>query len=94
MTLPQEMTLIEITTPGGVRNTDEFTLSVGQSAVLDFDFSQPDIAEGGDDADFRARLDADRAQAETGGKLRGLATGPHDVAPLFDRFIEAMAKRR
>ncbi|MGN7932360.1 TonB-dependent receptor [Sphingopyxis sp. 22461] len=48
--LPVGTYRLEITTPGGVRNTDEFTLSVGQSAVLDFDFSQPDIAEGGDDA--------------------------------------------
>jgi outer membrane receptor protein involved in Fe transport len=48
--LPAGTYRLEITTPGGVRNTDEFTLSVGQSAVLDFDFSQPDIAEGGDDA--------------------------------------------
>ena len=30
------MKVVEITTPGGVRNTDEFTLSVAQSAVLDF----------------------------------------------------------
>lgn len=48
--LPAGTYRLEITTPGGVRNTDEFTLSVAQSAVLDFDFSQPDIVEGGDDA--------------------------------------------
>lgn len=48
--LPVGTYRLELTTPGGVRRTDEFTLSVGQSAVLDFDFSQPDIAEGADDA--------------------------------------------
>src|SRR3546814_7499792 len=33
-----------------VRSTDQFTLNMSQNAVLDFDFSAPDIAEGGDDA--------------------------------------------
>lgn len=42
---------LEITTPTGTRNTDEFTLNVGQNAELDFDFSaapdQPDaVSEG------------------------------------------------
>src|SRR3546814_20353469 len=41
---------LELTTPNGVRSTDQFTLNVSQNAVLDFDFSAPDIAEGGDDA--------------------------------------------
>ncbi len=48
--LPVGTYRLELTTPGGVRNTDEFTLSVGQSAVLDFDFSQPDIADADGDA--------------------------------------------
>lgn len=48
--LPAGTYRLEITTPGGVRNTDEFTLSVAQSAVLDFDFSQPDIAAADGDA--------------------------------------------
>src|SRR3546814_15502462 len=42
--LPVGTYRLELTTPSGVRRTDEFTLSVGQRAVLDFDFSQPDIA--------------------------------------------------
>src|SRR3546814_11150404 len=33
-----------------VCSSDLFTLNVSQNAVLDFDFSAPDIAEGGDDA--------------------------------------------
>lgn len=48
--LPVGTYRLELTTPNGVRRTDEFMLSVGQSAVLDFDFSQPDIADGGDGA--------------------------------------------
>ena len=48
--LPVGTYRLELTTPGGVRRTDEFTLSVGQSAVLDFDFSQPDIASAEGDA--------------------------------------------
>lgn len=48
--LPVGTYRLELTTPGGVRRTDEFTLSVGQSAVLDFDFSQADIAEAAGDA--------------------------------------------
>src|SRR3546814_9180616 len=48
--LPVGTYRLELTTPSGVRRTDEFTLSVGQSAVLDFDFSQPDIASAESDA--------------------------------------------
>jgi len=48
--LPTGTYRLELTTPNGVRNTDQFTLNVAQNAVLDFDFSQPDIAEGADDA--------------------------------------------
>jgi outer membrane receptor protein involved in Fe transport len=48
--LPVGTYRLEFTTSQGKRQTDEFTLNVAQSAVLDFDFSKPDIAEGGDDA--------------------------------------------
>lgn len=48
--LPAGTYRLELATPDGVRNTDQFTLNVAQNTVLDFDFSQPDIAEGGDDA--------------------------------------------
>jgi len=48
--LPVGTYRLELTTPNGVRSTDQFTLNVSQNAVLDFDFSAPDIAEGGDDA--------------------------------------------
>ncbi len=37
---------LELTTPNGVRQTDQFTLSVAQDAVLDFDFTTPEVAEG------------------------------------------------
>ncbi len=47
--LPVGTYRLELTTPNGVRRTDEFRLNVAQDAVLDFDFSAPDIAgEGGD----------------------------------------------
>ena len=36
---------LEVTTPGGVRRTDEFTLAVAQNAVLDFDLAAPAPAE-------------------------------------------------
>src|SRR5687768_215724 len=38
---------LEITTPSGVRQTDEFTLEVAQNAVLDIDLAaiQPETAE-------------------------------------------------
>lgn len=49
--LPVGTYRLELTTPNGVRRTDEFRLNVAQDAVLDFDFSEPDIASGeGDDA--------------------------------------------
>ena len=37
---------LELTTPNGVRQTDQFTLSVAQDAVLDFDFTTAEVAEG------------------------------------------------
>ena len=48
--LPVGTYRLELTTPSGVRSTDEFKLNVAQSAVLDFDFSQSDIAEAPSDA--------------------------------------------
>ena len=48
--LPVGTYRLELTTPNGVRSTDEFTLRVAQNAVLDFDFSAPDIATAGEDA--------------------------------------------
>src|SRR3546814_11328813 len=42
--LPVGTYRLELTTPDGVRRTDEFTLTVGPNAVLDLDFSAPDIA--------------------------------------------------
>jgi outer membrane receptor protein involved in Fe transport len=48
--LPPGTYRLELTTPGGVRRTDEFTLLVAQDAVLDFDLSAPEIATGDDNA--------------------------------------------
>ncbi len=47
--LPVGTYRLEFTTPSGVRRTDEFKLNVAQTAVLDFDFAQPDIADAGAD---------------------------------------------
>lgn len=48
--LPPGTYRLEVTTPSGVRRTDEFQLLVAQNAVLDFDLSAPEIAEAGGDA--------------------------------------------
>ncbi|MBX3594058.1 TonB-dependent receptor [Sphingomonas sp.] len=49
--LPPGTYRLEVTTPNGVRRTDEFRLSVAQDAVLDFDLSAPapTTAAGGDE---------------------------------------------
>ena len=43
--LPVGTYRLELTTPKGVRRTDEFTLQVSQNAVLDFDFSSASQAD-------------------------------------------------
>lgn len=48
--LPPGTYRLELTTPNGVRRTDEFMLSVAQDAVLDFDLTTPEEAGAGDDA--------------------------------------------
>ena len=53
---------LEITTSAGGRTTDEFTLTVGQSAALDFDFSTPETASGDE-------------IVVTGGRLRSMEGG-------------------
>ena len=47
--LPPGTYRLEVTTPSGVRRTDEFPLAVAQNAVFDFDLSTPDAAPGGDE---------------------------------------------
>lgn len=48
--LPPGNYRLEVTTPNGVRRTDEFNLAVAQNAVFDFDLSTPDVSTpGGDD---------------------------------------------
>ena len=37
---------LEVTTPGGVQRTDNFTLAVAQNAILDFNLATPTAAEG------------------------------------------------
>lgn len=76
--LPVGTYRLEFTTSTGKRQTDEFTLNVAQSAVLDFDFSQPDIAEGGDDAII-----------VTGSRLRSMEGGEVG-ANISQRLIEQL----
>lgn len=87
--LPVGTYRLELTTPGGVRRTDEFTLSVGQSAVLDFDFSQPDIAEGDGDAII---VTGTRLRSMEGGEV-GTNISQHqiDVLPQNNRNFLAFA---
>ena len=48
--LPPGNYRLEVTTPNGVRRTDEFRLAVAQNAVFDFDLSTPDVsAPGGEE---------------------------------------------
>lgn len=42
--LPPGNYRLEVTTPNGVRRTDEFRLAVAQNAVFDFDLSTPDVS--------------------------------------------------
>lgn len=42
--LPPGNYRLEVTTPSGVRRTDEFRLAVAQNAVFDFDLATPDVS--------------------------------------------------
>ncbi|MBA4752019.1 MAG: TonB-dependent receptor [Sphingopyxis sp.] len=76
--LPVGTYRLELTTPQGKRQTDEFALNVAQNAVLDFDFSQPDIAEGADDAII-----------VTGSRLRSMEGGEVG-SNISQRLIEVL----
>src|SRR3546814_13840478 len=76
--LPVGTYRLELTTPDGVRRTDEFTLTVGQNAVLDFDFSAPDIAAGEGDAII---VTGSRIKPMEGGEEIGRASCRARVCP-------------
>ena len=87
--LPVGTYRLEFTTSQGKRQTDEFTLNVAQSAVLDFDFSQPDIAEGGDDAII---VTGTRLRSMEGGEVgRNISERLIEVLPQNNRNFLAFA---
>ena len=74
---------LEITTPGGVRRTDEITLSVAQNAVLDVDLAAPPPpAEAGAPA-------ADSAIVVVGSRVRSMEGGEVG-ANISQRLIETL----
>jgi outer membrane receptor protein involved in Fe transport len=76
---------LEVATPGGVRRTDEFTLSVAQTAVLDFDLAAaaPPPAEAG------APAAADRDIVVVGHRIRSMEGGEVG-ANISQRLIQTL----
>ena len=72
---------LELTTASGVRNTDEFTLNVGQNAALDFDFSAtPETPDAATD---------DEGIIVTGARLKSMEGGEIGVN-ITQRLIEQL----
>ncbi|MCA1197217.1 TonB-dependent receptor [Sphingomonas sp. R647] len=65
--LPPGNYRLEVTTPAGVRRTDEFNIAVAQNAVFDFDLATPDIttADGGEEV----IVTGNRIQSMQGGEV-------------------------
>ncbi len=77
--LPPGNYRLEVTTPGGVRKTDEFNLAVAQNAVFDFDLSTPQVATaaGGEEVII------------TGGRIRSMQGGEVGTT-ITQRLIEQL----
>jgi outer membrane receptor protein involved in Fe transport len=77
--LPPGNYRLEVTTPSGVRRTDEFRLAVAQNAVFDFDLSTPDVAsaDGGEEIII------------TGGRIRSMQGGEVGTT-ISERLIEQL----
>ncbi|WP_082738063.1 MULTISPECIES: TonB-dependent receptor domain-containing protein [unclassified Sphingomonas] len=77
--LPPGTYRLEVTTPSGVRRTDEFRLAVAQNAVFDFDLSAPQVAsaDGGDEIII------------TGGRIRSMQGGEVGTT-VSQRLIEQL----
>jgi len=73
---------LEVTTPSGVRRTDNFTLSVAQNAFLDFDLTAPPPAEAGAPA-------ADADIVVVGTRVRSMEGGEVG-ATISPRLIEQL----
>ncbi len=77
--LPPGNYRLEVTTPSGVRRTDEFNLAVAQNAVFDFDLSAPQVAsaDGGEEIII------------TGGRIRSMQGGEVGTT-ITPRLIEQL----
>ncbi|OYX17022.1 MAG: TonB-dependent receptor [Sphingomonadales bacterium 32-67-7] len=77
--LPPGTYRLEVTTPSGVRRTDEFRLAVAQNAVFDFDLAAPQVAsaEGGEEIII------------TGGRIRSMQGGEVGTT-ISPRLIEQL----
>lgn len=77
--LPPGTYRLEVTTPSGVRRTDEFRLAVAQNAVFDFDLGAPQVAS------------ADGAEEIiiTGGRIRSMQGGEVGTT-ISPRLIEQL----
>lgn len=77
--LPPGTYRLEVTTPSGVRRTDEFRLAVAQNAVFDFDLSTPQVAsaDGADEIII------------TGGRIRSMQGGEVGTT-ISPRLIEQL----
>ena len=86
--LPVGTYRLELTTPNGVRTTDEFTLQVAQNAQLNFDFSDEDIAAGGD----TIIVTSNRLRTMEGGEVGAtISQRQIDVLPQDNRNFLAFA---
>lgn len=77
--LPPGNYRLEVTTPNGVRRTDEFNLAVAQNAQFDFDLSTPSVAsaDGGEEVII------------TGGRIRSMQGGEVGTT-ITTRLIEQL----
>lgn len=76
--LPPGNYRLEVTTPNGVRSTDEFRLAVAQNAEFDFDLSTPDVSTpGGEEVII------------TGGRIRSMQGGEVGTT-ITPRLIEQL----
>jgi outer membrane receptor protein involved in Fe transport len=77
--LPPGNYRLEVTTPAGVRRTDEFNLAVAQNAVFDFDLATPDVST----------ADSGNEIIITGGRIRSMQGGEVGTT-ITPRLIEQL----
>lgn len=77
--LPPGNYRLEVTTPNGVRRTDEFNLAVAQNAEFDFDLTAPSVATAGGGEEVII----------TGGRIRSMQGGEVGTT-ISERLIEQL----